>query len=73
MNFLLNSRHPYMALIDADARVRPVWFWMLPFVAALLDVDSVKGVILILTCKVYPGGNSIHIAAILQLYFYLQS
>jgi len=71
MNFLLNSRHPDMTFVDADASVRPTWFLMLPFVATLLDVDSIEGVILILTCKVYPGGNSIHIAAILQLYFYL--
>jgi hypothetical protein len=71
MNFLLNSRHSYMTLVDADPSVCPTWFWMLPFVSALLDVDSVESVILILTCKVYPGGNSIHIATVLQLHFYL--
>lgn len=62
-----------MTLVDADTRVWPTRLRVLKFISPLLDVYSVECVVLVLTCKVYPGGNSIDIIAILKLDLYLQS
>ena len=69
MNFFLTSRHSDMALVYADAFVFPLWFRIFPFILALLDINSIKGTIWILTGKIDPSRNPILFFPIGKLYF----
>ena len=72
MHFFLNTRHADMAFIHFDIHILPLWFLVFPLINAQIDVDSIEGVILILTCVIDPCWDAIHHASVLYLHLHLQ-
>ena len=70
VNFLFSSWHPNMALINAESLIIPLRFLVFPLIVTKFNINSVKGFILILSCKIDPSRNTILKLAILQLYLY---
>jgi hypothetical protein len=60
-----------MTLIDLHSRIQPSGLFVLPLKVSQLDVDSIKGTVLILTSEVDPGRDAICIASVLELNFNL--
>jgi len=69
VNLFFNSTHSNMTLVYLYSCICPSGFFMLPLEVSELDIDSIKGAILILTCEINPSRDTNCVAAILQLNF----
>ncbi len=69
MNFELYTTHSNVTFVNFNVLVFPGWLWMLPFIITQVNINTIKGKVNILGCKVYPGWDSIHNLTILKLNF----
>lgn len=59
MHFLLFSTHTNVALINLHILILPCWFWIFPLIFAQINIHTIKWMINVLCCGIYPRGNSI--------------
>lgn len=60
MNFIINTAHSNMYLINFDVMIFPLRFRMFPLIIANVHINSIKGEVDVLSCEINPSWNSVN-------------
>ena len=66
MNFVIDSTHSDVNFVDFEILVFPVRFGVFPLVVVQIDINTVKGVIDVLSGKIDPGWDPVNNVSILE-------